>query len=61
MTTSSAKAKELFTVNPLVVSGVKIGFKYLVKKYVGVFIADKLGQSFGVLLTNFLCTLDLPY
>ena len=60
MTTSSAKSKEFFTVNSLVVSGDKIGFKYLANKYVGVFIADKIGRNFGVLLMTVLCTLGLP-
>ena len=36
-------------------------FKYLANKYVGAFIADKIGQNFGVLLTTVLCTLVLPY
>ena len=61
MTTSSAKSKEFFTVNTLVIGGDKIGFKYLAKKYVGVFIADKIGRNFGVFLTNVLCTLGLPH
>ena len=61
MTTSSAKSKEFFTVNSLVVSGDKIGFKYLANEYLGVFIADKIGLNFGVLLTTVLCTLGLPY
>ena len=61
MTTSSAKSKEFFTVNSLVVSGDKIGFKYLANKYVGVFIADKIGRNLGVLLTTVLCTLGLPF
>ena len=61
MTTSSAKSKEIFAVNSLVVSGDKIGFKYLANKYVDIFIADEIGQSFGVLLTTVLCTLGLPY
>ena len=46
--------------NSLVVSGDKIGFKYLANKYVGVFIADKIGRNSGVLLTTVLCTLGLP-
>ena len=61
MATSSAKSKEFFTVNSLVVSGDKIGFKYLANKYVGVFIADKIGRNFGALLMTVLCTLGLPY
>ena len=61
MTTSSAKSKEFFTVNSLVVSGDKIGFKYLANEYLGVFIADKIGLNFGVLLTTVLCTLGLAY
>ena len=56
-----SKIKEFFTVNSLVVSGDKMGFKYLANKYVGVFIADKIGRNFGVLLTTALCTLGLPY
>ena len=39
----------------------KIGFRYLASKYVGVFINDKIGRNFGVLLTTVLCTLRLPY
>ena len=61
MTTSSAKSKQFFTVNLLVVSGDKIGFKYWANKYVGVFITDKIGRNFGVLLAIVLCTLGLPY
>ena len=61
MTTSSAKSKEFFTVNSLVVSGDKIGFKCLANKYVGVLIADKIGRNFGVFLTTVLCILGLPY
>ena len=61
MITSSAKSKEFFTVNSLVVSGEKIGLKYLANKYVGVFTANKIGRNFGVLLTTALCTLRLPY
>ena len=61
LTTSLAKSKKFFTVNSLVVSGDKIGFRYLANKYVGVFIADKIGLNFGVLLTTVLCTLGLPY
>ena len=60
-TTSSANSKDFFTVNSLVVSGDKIGFKCLANKYVGVFITDKIGRNFGVLLTTVLCTLGLPY
>ena len=41
-------------------SGDKIGFEHLVNKYVDVFIADKIGQNFGVLLTTVLCSLGLP-
>ena len=47
--------------NSSVLSGDKVGFKYLANKYVGVFIADKIGHNFGVLLTTILCTLELPY
>ena len=47
--------------NSLVVSGDKIGFRYLANKYVAVFIADKIGRNFGVLLTTVLYTLGLPY
>ena len=47
--------------NSLVVSGDKVGFKYLTNKYVGVYIADKIGRNLGVLLTTCLCTLELPY
>ena len=61
MITSSAKSKEFFTVNSLVVSGEKIGLKYLANKYVGVVIANKIGRNFGVLLTTALYTLRLPY
>ena len=61
MITSSAKSKEFFTVNSLVVSGEKIGLRYLANKYVGVDIANKTGRNFGVLLTNALYTLRLPY
>ena len=42
-----------FTVNSLVVSDDKIGFKYLDNKYVGVFIADKIGRNIALLLTTF--------
>ena len=52
LTICLAKSKEFFTVNSLVVSGDKIGFKYLANKYVGVFIADKIGRNLGVLLTT---------
>ena len=55
------KIKKHFTINSFVGSGAKIGFKYLAKKYVGVFIADKVGRNSGVLLTTILCTLGLPY
>ena len=61
MTTSSAKSKEFFTVNSLVVSGDKIGFKYLANEYVGVSITDKISRKLGVLLTTVLCTLGLSY
>ena len=61
MATCSTKSKEFFTVNSLVVNGDKIAFKDLANKYVGVFIADKIGLNFGVLLTTILCTLELPY
>ena len=60
MTTSSGKSKELFTVNSFVVSGGKIGFKFLANKYVGLYIADKIDRDWGVLLTTVLCTLGLP-
>ena len=49
--------KKNFTVNSLVISGDKIGFKYLANKYLGVFIADKMGCNYGVLLTTVLHTL----
>ena len=42
-----------FTVNSLVVSDDKIGFKYLDNKYVSVFIADKIGRNIALLLTTF--------
>ena len=42
-------------------SGDKIGFKHLANKYVGVFIADKIGRNFGVLLRIVLYSLGLPY
>ena len=42
-----------FTVNSLVVSDDKIGFKYLDSKYVSVFIADKIGRNIALLLTTF--------
>ena len=42
-------------------SGDKIGFKYLANKYVGVFIADKIGRNFEMLLATVLCILGLPY
>ena len=61
MTTYSAKSKEFFAVNSLVVSGDKIELKYLANKYVGVFITYKIGRKFRVLLTTVLCTLGLPY
>ena len=41
-------------------SGDKISFEHLANKYVGVFIADKIGQNCGVLLTTVLCSLGLP-
>ena len=53
-----SKIKEVFTVYSLVISGDKIGFRYLASKYVGVFVADKTGWHFRVLLTTVLCTLD---
>ena len=46
--------------NSLVVSGEK-RFRYLANKYVGVFIAVKIGQNLGVLLTTVLRTLGLPH
>ena len=58
LTIYSAKSKEVFTVNSLVTSRDKIGFRYLASKYVGIFVADKTGWHFGVLLTTVLCTLD---
>ena len=61
MTTSSAKSTEFFTVNSLDVSGDKIGLKYFANKYVGVFIADKIGRNFEVFLATLLCTLGLLY
>ena len=61
MTTSSSKSKELFTWYSLEVSGDKIGFRYLSNKYVGIFIADEIGQNLGVFLTNAWRTLRLPY
>ena len=61
MTNSSAKSKEFFTVNSLVASSDNIGFKYLANKYVGVSVAGKIGQNFGVLSTSVLCPLILPY
>ena len=60
MTTSSVKPKEFSTVNSLVVSSDKIVFKYLANNYVGVFIADKIGLNFGVLLMTILFTLGIP-
>ena len=54
------KIKRIFHSKLLVVRGDKIAFKYLANKYVGVFIADKTGRNFGVLLTSVLCTLGLP-
>ena len=50
-----------FTVNSLVVSGGKSGFRYLANKYLGVFIHDKIGQNFGVFLTTALFTLELRH
>ena len=47
--------------NSLVVSGEKRRFRYLANKYVGVFIAVKIGQNLGVLLTTVLHTLGLPH
>ena len=35
--------------------------QYLTIKYVGVFIADKIGRNLGALLTTVLLTLGLPY
>ena len=61
MTTSSAKSKAFFTLSLLVVSDDKIWFKYLAKKYVGVFIiVDEIGRNFAALLTTVLSTLGLP-
>ena len=50
----------LQSVSLLLVSGDKIGFKYLANKYVVVFIAVEIGRNFGVLLTTVLYTLGLP-
>ena len=61
MSPSSEKPKEFFTVNSLVVSDDKIGFKYLGNIYVDIFIADKIGQNFGELLMIVLCTLGFPF
>ena len=47
-----------------VVSGNKINkmeFKHFANKYVGMFIADKIGRNFEVLLKTVLCTLGLLY
>ena len=50
-----------FSVYLLLVLGDKIGFRYLAKEYVGVFITDKILRNFWVLLATVLCTLELPY
>ena len=36
-------------------------FKHFANKYVGMFIADKIGRNFEVLLKTVLCTLGLLY
>ena len=61
LTSSLGKIKKFFIVNSIVVSGDKIGFKHLANKYVGVFIADKIGRNFGVSLRTVLYSLGLPY
>ena len=61
MTTSSAKSNKLFIVNWLDVGVGKVGFEYFTNNYLGVFIADKIGWNFGVLLAIILCTLELLY
>ena len=61
MTTSSAKSNNFFTVNSLDVGVGKVGFEYFANNYLGVFIADKIGWNFGVLLAIILCTLELLY
>ena len=58
---SKIKNKKNFTVNSLVVNEDKLGFRYLANKFVGVFIADKIGRNFRVLLTIVLCTFGSPY
>ena len=60
MTTSSSKLREFFTVNLLVVSDDKIGFKYLANKYLVVFTANKIGRNFGVFLAT-VYTFGLPH
>ena len=52
-----SKIKRIFIVNSLFVRSDKIGFEYLANKYVGVFIANKTGRNFGVLLTTVLYTI----
>ena len=49
---SLAKLKESLILNSLWVRGSSIGIKNLAILYPGVFIADRIGQSFGKLLTT---------
>ena len=39
----------------------KIKFRYFADKYVGVFIAHKIGRNFRLLLMTVLCTFGFPY
>ena len=58
--TSSANENESWTVNSLTVKSDKIGTKNFARLYVGVPIADKMGQKEGQLSMVGLCTLALP-
>ena len=59
-TISSAKWKESYTVNSLVVKGFKIGTKNFADLSVGVFKTDKIGRNGGRSSTFALCTLHEP-
>ena len=59
LTTSSANENESWTENSLTVKGDKIGTKNFARLYVGVSIADKMGQNEGQLSMIGLCTLAL--
>ena len=60
LATSSTNENEWWTVHSLTVKGDKIGTKTFARLYVGVPIADKMGQKEGQLSMIGLCILALP-